>query len=369
MVEYRLIKRSNITKEEENIWRDMCSKTMRFASPILLPQFSAIIDEIRGDVEVLVARENGVPVGFSALHKRSGKIARPAGAPFSDYTAFVSYEGAKISLPDALEAVGIDRLQVIGLVDPYGVCGTIKGEEELAYGIEVHSDVIPNSLSKKHQKNYRRIKRHLIDDYGEEHFIFNDRNEDHFRKMIEFKRKQTVNTGVHDFLGPEWVEKLMEKLFFSNDPEYHGCMITLMTHETPMCFHFGPRVGNRMHPWIATYDQEFFQYSPGQIFLVEILDVLKAQGVEYYDLSVGESRYKSTFSNDSHLVRHGKICRTGLVAKQDSEIWDENTKIGKIHNKLRRRIDQISCLELDLSGRIKGIGFAFANATKRISDK
>lgn len=366
MAKYELINRDAITQEQEAIWRDMCVQTMRFGSPVLVPDFSKLIHEVRGDVDVIVAHESGKPVGFLPIHKRNNHIARPAGAPFSDYTAFISYPDAKISLPDALDAVKVDKLQAIGLIDPYGVCGTIVGNQERAFGICQKSDIIANGSSKKHRKNYNRIKRHLINDYGEEHFVFFDEDEGHFQKMLEFKSAQTRETGVHDFLKPAWVKEFMHKLFLKRDRQFRGAMITLMANNHPICMHFGPSSNGRFHPWIATFDPKFAQYSPGQIFLVEIFPQFKEHGIDYYDLSIGESRYKSTYSNDSQQVTHGKVCRTGIVNQQDKELWNEETKVGKIHNKLLRRFDQIACLELDTMSRLKGAGFAFASAAKRI---
>ncbi|MBN8649588.1 MAG: GNAT family N-acetyltransferase, partial [Caulobacterales bacterium] len=73
---------SEISKQDENIWRDFCSQNEYFKSPLLSPDFFYQIAKVRDDAFVAIYRENGKPIAFLAHHKRPNNFARPIGAPF-----------------------------------------------------------------------------------------------------------------------------------------------------------------------------------------------------------------------------------------------------------------------------------------------
>lgn len=351
---------SEITKQDEDIWRDFCSQHEYFKSPLLSPDFFYQIAKVRDDAFVAIYRENGKPIAFLAHHKRPNNFARPIGAPFSDYSALICAPDCKLRMQDALKLAQIKQFQAIGFIDPYNLCDEFGGEEDDAHGMDLLSDEPAHSTSKKHRKNVNRLRRHLEDNIGTEHFIFDDTNQSHFDEMIALKREQTLRTGVHDFLAPQWVQQLMKNLFEAPRDGLHGSLLTMMAGDMPIAWQFGPRLGDRMHPWIFTYLPQYAQYSPGQIYLMDCADALKEKGVAFNDLSTGTQSYKSTFCNKHFKVKHGTIFADGTIKKPPSG------KIGNLIARFSRRFDQIACLELETSDRIKGALFAIKSAGKRI---
>lgn len=359
--ETQILKASELSLVDENIWRAMCAEHPLFRSPILSPEFFRAVAQVRDDVFVAIIRQDNLPIAFLAHHRRPNNFARPAGAPFADYSALITWPNPPIKMQEALKLIGIDRFQAIGLVDPYGVCGEIGGQEDDAFGIDFTIDGPPNSAGKKQRKNVNRLRRHVAEELGETRFIFDDRNIEHYSKMIAFKRAQTRQTGIHDFLSPPWVVNLMDNLFNADRSGLHGCMLSLMAGETPVAMHYGLKLGDRMHPWIATFDPKYFKYSPGQIFLMDCPNPLAEQKIAYYDLSTGHQHYKSTFTNNSFKVRNVTINAQDIAPKAEPK--------SQLALRLHRRLDQIACLELDNIGRAKGIIFAFLSMTNRISAK
>lgn len=357
----RLVKADAFSKAEEQLWRNMCDQNPLLKSPILGPDFFRIVSQVRDDAFVAIYEKNGEIIGFLGHHRRSNGFARPIGAPFSDYTALITPPNPQIDMRTALVLAKITKFQTIGLVDPYGVCTDTDGIEDEAFGLDLTINDGDNNAGKKQRKNVNRLRRNLEGDFGEVTFVFDDRSLDNFEKMIRLKKAQAKQTGIHDFLGPPWVAKMMQILFNADRSGLHGCMLSLIVDGEQIAAHFGLRLGNRMHPWVATFDPEYFKYSPGQIFLMDCKQPLMDAGITYYDLSTGAQHYKGTFTNTSFSVRHVLI-KDGEKVRIPSTSNQNN-----VVTRLSRRLDQIACLELDFAGRAKGIIHAAANITKRIA--
>ncbi|MFT4075012.1 MAG: GNAT family N-acetyltransferase [Asticcacaulis sp.] len=367
-----LITPSALTDRDIRTWRAMCALTPLFRSPLLSPDFTRAVAMGRDDVFVAVFRQQGQIIGFLPHHRRPHRFARPVGAPFSDYSALITFPDAQLDGRDALKAAGIDRFQAIGLIDPHNLFGDTGGEADMAYGIDLEGAT--DTLSRKHRKNVSRHRRNLIEAHGEIDFIVNDRNRDHFDRMLRLKREQLSQNGLHDFMSPPWAAALLERLFEASPDGLHGSLLTMTIGGKPALFHYGPRLGDRMHPWISAYDPAFGSFSPGSIFLMECQAPLKAAGVSYYDLSTGQSHYKNSFSNLSYPVRHvgiygaspsGRLGRNlSLAAGRLQQAM--GGRVSGAVTRLNRRFDQIACLELDLVGRAKGVAHAVSSIPRRL---
>lgn len=369
MFKCEIIRPSEISERDIDVWLSFQSQTEDFKSPILSPYFSQEIEKVRDDVFLAIIRQDNEAVAFLPFHRRPNNFARPAGAPFSDYTALITAPNPNIKMADVLEMAEIEKFKAIGLLDPYNICEVEDPEIDDSYGIDFCNGGPPNKTGKKQRKNVNRLKRHVEEKVGTPvGFIFDDRDRVHFERMLELKSNQTKVSGIHDFLSPEWVKNFMDNLFNKPREGLYGSMITLTAGSTPISFHFGLKLNNRMHPWIATFDPKYFSLSPGQIFLMDCPSVLKENNIEYYDLSTGHSHYKSTFTNTHKNVVHGKILCSTLKAKAKASNKHEG-KIGDIMARLNRRFDQIASLELDPISRTKGVAYAIMNAAKRVNPK
>lgn len=357
----RVVKADALSKAEVMLWRNMCDQNNLFKSPILGPEFFEIVSQVRNDAFVAIYEKNDEIIGFLGHHRRSNGFARPIGAPFSDYTALITPPNPQIDMRMALELAKITKFQTIGLVDPYGVCADIGGIEDEAFGLDLTINDGDNNAGAKQRKNVRRLRRNLEADFSEVNFVFDDRSADNFKKMIGLKRTQAKQTGIHDFLSPSWVVKMMEILFNADRSGLHGCMLSLIVDGSQIAAHFGLRLGERMHPWVATFDPEFFKYSPGQIFLMDCKQPLMDAGITYYDLSTGAQHYKGTFTNTSFPVRHVLLKAEEKASKL--AVANNNNAL----TRLGRRLDQIACLELDFAGRAKGVIHAAVNFNKRFA--
>ena len=374
MLNCELVRPDALVPRDLESWKAMCRATPLFRSPLLSPEFTRAVATGRDDVYVAIFRYGGEAIGFLPHHRRPHRFARPVGAPFSDYTALITFPDVALNGQTALAAAGINRFQAIGLIDPYNLFGDTGGEADISYGIDLGFDETTNNVTRKHRKNINRHRRNLIEAHGPIEFILTDRNRDHYNLMLRLKRDQLHHNGLHDFLAPPWAADLLDRLFDAPEDDLHGALLTMTIGGKPALFHYGPRLGDHMHPWVSSYDPAFRAYSPGSIFLTDCQAVLKAAGVNYYDLSTGQSHYKNSFSNTAYDVRHVGIYgasasgRFGQTLSQATGRFQQamGDRVSGVVTRLGRRFDQIACLELDLVSRAKGVAHAVSSIPRRL---
>ncbi|MBW8882255.1 MAG: GNAT family N-acetyltransferase, partial [Asticcacaulis sp.] len=102
MLTCTLLKAHDLTARDLTAWRAMAAATEAFASPLLSPEFTRAVAEVRDDVHVAVYRRGAEIVGFLPHHRRPGRFARPAGAPFSDYSALITFPEPELHIREAL---------------------------------------------------------------------------------------------------------------------------------------------------------------------------------------------------------------------------------------------------------------------------
>ncbi len=356
-------------------WRAMTAATEAFASPILSPEFSQAVAAVRDDVHVAVYRRGPEIAGFLPHHRRPGRFARPAGAPFADYSALITFPEPNLHIKEALKLAGVDRLHVAGLVDPYRVFGNRVRSDAVsddAFAMDLREDEPVNNVPKKHLKNINRLRRHLADTVGEPRFVIGDTNRDHYETMLTLKRAQVRQTGLHDFLAAPWVQALLRNLFEAPHSGLHGCLVTLMAGDKPLMYQFGPRLGDRAHPWVSSYDPAYAAFSPGQIFLNDCRQPLKQAGLVWYDLSTGQQHYKPAFCNNHNIVHNATVFSAAPQGRVKSGILVAAKTMQKalgpldgLFERFDRRMDVIASLELDPVERIRGFAYALSAAPKR----
>jgi CelD/BcsL family acetyltransferase involved in cellulose biosynthesis len=372
MLSCDLVKACHLSEADFAAWSHLCTTTPEFSSPLLSPQFFQTIAKVRDDVFVAIYRRKGQAVGFLAHHSRPGRFARPVGAPFCDYCALITPPDPGFCFGQALDLAGIRHFQAIGLVDPYKLCTQTGGELIDAYGIDLSLDRTEYLRAKKHVKNIGRLRRHLEANFGALSFTLRDQNKDHFDTMISLKHAQIERTGLHDFLQPVWVQAMLNQLFLAPEYDLHGSLLTLMSGDHPVMFHYGVRLGGRMHIWLSAYDPQFAAFSPGQIFHNDCQVFLKAQGLSFYDMSSGQSHYKSKFCNVRTQVVNLKISSETQKMRQTHRFLqtvDNRFKVmkpGTLISRFGRRMDQVASLELDGYHRVLGLVQALAASKKRL---
>ena len=349
-------------------WQAMQAAEPAFASPLLGPEFAQAVGAVREDARVAVFRRDGETVGFLAHHRRPSGFARPVGAPFCDYHALVSTPGAALDVSEALAAADLDSLRLTSLIDPFGQFGDAVAEVATAHRIilddtaQAYLDAL-NAGSQNRFKNHRRYRRMMEQDLGPVRLAAHDAVPAAFETLLAWKRRQIAETGVHDFLRPDWARDLMRRLYETRDGAFEGLMISLYAGDRLLAAHFGVRLGGWFHPWIGAFDPDLKAYSPGLVHQIEAIGAMTGLGLRTYDLGPGNEHWKQMFAMDSVEVGSGLATASSLggrLARTCDQVWAAPGA-----GRLRRRLDQINAVELTIGGRLQGAVHAVSALGRR----
>jgi CelD/BcsL family acetyltransferase involved in cellulose biosynthesis len=355
-------------------WRDIQNTTRAFANPLFSQGYVAAVAAVRDDVQVAVYRRTGVAIAFLAFHKRPGGLARPIGAPFSDYQGIVSKGPIGFTGARALALAGLGAIRFNGLVDPFGLfAGVASGVQEafaieLASGAEDYLEAV-RAASPKKFKNYRRLEHRLEREVGPLSLVGEDRSQEAFEAVLAWKSEQFVRTGIQDVLRPVWVRRMMQSLFETSQGEVTGLMVSLYAGQTLVAGHFGIRQGAVFHPWIASANPDFASVSPGQMFLGHAIAAMPRLGLEVYDLGPGHDHYKRPYASLRREIGVGLAVAEGArgrMAGAGEAAWSISG-LGRLAalDKVRRRLDHIAVIDPSPAGRVRGVIEAVQGVGKR----
>lgn len=370
----RLYKPAEMAADDIAAWRQVQADTPAFANPLFSHAFASAVARVRDDVEVAVFRQGAAPVAFLAAHRRPGGLARPIGAPFSDYQGLVSKGAIGLTGSQALERAGLGAIRFNGLVDPFGLFdGVVSGVQE-AYAIELDGDAEAyleaiRAASPKKFKNYRRLEHRLEREVGPLRLVADDRSQEAFDAVLAWKGEQFVRTGIQDVLRPLWVRRMMQSLFETSRGEVTGLLVSLYAGETLVAGHFGIRQGMVFHPWIASANPDFAAASPGQLFLGHAIRAMQGMGVTIYDLGPGHDHYKRPYASVRRDLGVGLAVAQGArgrVAGAGEAAWSISGlgRVGAL-DKVRRRLDHIAVIDPTPAGRVRGVIEAVQAVRKR----
>jgi CelD/BcsL family acetyltransferase involved in cellulose biosynthesis len=364
-----------LTPQDLAAWAEFRAANPAFRSPLLSAEFAQAVSDVRDDARVAVFRRAGRTLGFLAHHRRPAGLARPIGAPWSDYHALVGAPDAEIDGAEALRAAGLSRFRFSGLVDPYGVFASAEADEHEAYLIALAEGTTGEdyweglrAASPKRFKNMRRLEHKLAREVGEPTLVAPDQDQAAFDALLSWKSEQFVRTGLHDVLAPAWSRALMQSLFARREGPLQGLLISLKIGDRPIAAHFGVRLDDAYHPWIAAYDPALSAYSPGLTFISEAIRAMPALGLTSYDMSAGSDHYKRPFASDKAPIREGvlRVAGGGLERSLGRLSHVLGARPARTLRRVGRRIDHIASAELSLSGRVHGLAAALAASSRRL---
>jgi CelD/BcsL family acetyltransferase involved in cellulose biosynthesis len=253
-------------------------------------------------------------------------------------------------------------MAVSGLMDPHGLFATAALEPTLGYRISVKDGGAAKlerlrQANPKWAKNLRRLANKMDRELGPIRFVTGDTSPTALEAVLSLKVEQYHESGLTDVLRPNWVKAMMQDLFTRTDPNFGGCLITLYAGDYMVSGQFGVRQGGWFHPWIASSCPKAHPYSPGIVFLGQMIRYAEDIGIETIDLAQGHSHYKSQFSRNPVTVQTGQVGRRAIPAS--------GVKSGPI-GMVQKRLDLIASVEPDLAGRLHAGWAAVTSAPRRL---
>lgn len=363
----KLVRFQELTTSDLSVWKSLISAQPGYESPFFHPFFTQTVSTVRNDIWVLL-HGRGDQLEFIWPLQKTGHSADPVGAPFSDYHGPILSPDWAGDLESVLAAVGLSSVRFTTLYDPQRRFFDAEIERDGAYICDVSkgADAFFDeqaALYPKHAKKMRRLVRKFEREVGQTEFQFDDKSEEHWQSVISWKRRQYQETGRHDVLAPDWVQKMMKVLWRDGIPECHGVLHTLVYNGRLVAGEFNLASDHVLHGWIPVYDDEFKAYAPGYLILDEIIRAGADRGYQELDLGVSAGHYKKYYSSYQMQVVRGVLRDTtsGLsISKigEDAWRWLEDAHVPKVSNlagKVRRRYAMIRTVETSFSGRMSGM--------------
>jgi len=373
MLQAQILRPAELSRRDRAAWAAFRAETEAFASPLLSFEFAEAVARQRQDAAVAVFSRRGEPAGFLAHHRRPGGLGRPIGAPWSDYQALIAAPGSAIDGMEALRAAGLQAFRFAGLIDPEGVFAEADSAGSEAYHIALAASGEDyweslRAASPKRFKNMRRLEHKLAREMGEVVLVAPDHDPSAFERLLGWKSDQFRRSGLHDVLRPDWSRRFMLQLFETREGPLQGLLITLRVAGRPVAGHFGVRMGDAYHPWIAAYDPALAAYSPGLTFISEAIRAMPRIGLARYDLSAGSDHYKRPFASAVTTVREG-VARLGAPGLAPTLVRLSGLlgpRPADAVRRVERRLDHIAAVDLSFAGRVQGIAQAIAASSRRL---
>ncbi|WP_084399977.1 GNAT family N-acetyltransferase [Henriciella aquimarina] len=371
----RLVRYGDLTAADLDKWRMLCRTHETYDSALLQPEFAYLVACVRDDVRIALYETNERLDAVLAIHLRPDGLARPLGAPFSDYSGPVFHPSSQLVLPDMLSAAGIAAYDAPATPDPWSRIDPPadmleQPESEDSHVIRLNG-VSPATLLEtqraahpKRFKNFRRLASQIQRDIGELQLSWGRPDETTLETLLAFKSEQYRASGYVDLTTATQSRRLLQAVATSE----HGFCLSLKVKDTLVSGHFGVKVGTAFHPWIAAFNPAFGHYSPGNLLLLNALQSLDRMGIETYDLANGHDHYKKYFANASRPAKPVFATGHGLRAWRHTL----NRKVWKLAGanapfsltaRLKRRMDQIAVSEFAVLPRLHAFGYALMSRT------
>ena len=299
-------------------------ETLRARAGLLHPFFSPAwmdsVQDVYGNVEVLVFRRAGDVCGFLPFQRTGWRTAAPAGGHFVDYQGVV---GA--GLPCLAPSVILSAARLESLDLDHGVPGAaawdLSGWKTTASPIIRLAGGFSNLTDGWRQRGsawntLARKERKLVREKGSWRFIPHLADPALLDLLIAWKRAQYRTTGVRDVLAAPADRKLLHHLLHSSGSRrgWEVRLSVLECGDRPIALHLGLREHGIWHYWFPAYDPAWAAFSPGLLLLREMVREACDTGGDTFDLGKGESRYKAEWANGSAALVEGSLTVPGCVA-------------------------------------------------------
>jgi len=143
--------------------------------------------------------------------------------------------------------------------------------------------------------------RERLSESGKVHFVVNPSGAgltDVTERLLALKRQKYLSTGAADFLAEPGVERFYREMMRPDRLGTIGHLSALTVDEVVASAHLGFVTPDRFYYILPAYDDAFRRHRVGHLLLQHLIDRSAAQGLETFDLGVGDNRYKNTWATD-----------------------------------------------------------------------
>ena len=358
-----------LSQKERELWAQFRASNPALYSPYFHLDYTDLVASLRDDVQVVVVYGGDDALAFLPFQGR--RVARPVGAPMTDYHGFIKAPETQILTANILQQAGIGAYHFSALVGKHEDISpqvyTVSAAIDVSVGAKAWREAQDASYT-RHLKNCQKKARRSEREHGLVTLDSLSRNRETFDMMIHWKHEQFKTTGKYDVLSKDWTLNLLTRLWERGPQAELRCdMFALRVGGQLAAINMGLSDGKTYHSWMVSYNPELSHLSPGMQLLEKQLDASDTVGYNILDLGVGIEGYKRSYHGMDITTGQGFIATRGATAALvkaygAAEGLLEKSSIGAISKapgKLRRRYTQIADTDLSASGRIIAMTQAF----------
>ncbi|MFF9069906.1 GNAT family N-acetyltransferase [Streptomyces sp. NPDC014891] len=314
----RVVRPAELGEREIAAWRELRATSGAPANPFMEPEFTRAVGEVRPGARVAVWWQDGEPVGFLPYEKGLLGGGRAIGFGVSDSQGAVLRPGLRPHARAVLRVCGLAVWEFDNLEDGQPVFEGAAaesfaspvidvGEGYAAYEalLRVQSPKFLRTTLAKERKLGRQAD-------GEVRFVFDERDPEALRTLMEWKSAQYRRTGRGDRFAQEWISALVRRLHALRTPGCSGVLSVLYVADRPVAAHFGLRSRTVLSCWFPAYDPAFAKYSPGLVLHLRMAEAAAAAGIGLLDLGRGAAEYKDSLKTGELTVYEGAVVRPGV---------------------------------------------------------
>jgi CelD/BcsL family acetyltransferase involved in cellulose biosynthesis len=355
----RIIKPDQLTGDEIREWTRLVRCNSALCSPFFMPEFTQATGVVHSGVRVVVAEQDGIPVGFLPFQneRRGQRVA--VGGSLNDFQGLISDADADCDFAELLRHAGIDLLNCSKLLDwqaqmsPFILRRNPSPIIDLSAGFEGWESGLKDNGCEQ-LKQLARKERKLGRECGDVRFEFHTTSDSVLQTLVRWKRDQYSRTGELDVFSLNWPAHLLSHLLSSDSP-LQPVLSALYAGKVLVAAHYGLSNASVCHWWFPGYDPEYGKYSPGKILLRHILKESAIRGITRFDFGAGDESYKYSFANNSV-----EICRT-VIDRNAARRW-----LGTrwFRARMALKSSPLGPMFRDMRGRLRGLA---ANLCRRQS--
>jgi len=293
-------------------WAELCDCSRApLNGPFYRPEFSAIVDAVRGDVEVAIVEYSGQVAALLPFHRFRGGLGKPVGLHLNDFQGFIGQLPPAVSAEEViracrLQAWDFDHVPTQQAAFTASAALTdVSPYVDLSDGYEAYEHA--RNARSKHLKDSARRQRRLATEFGELRFEHNTRDPRVLEQLLAWKREQFVRTSVPDVLADGWVQQVVRQIAAQTVPSFSGMTSALWAGDQLIAAESSPRSGSIYHLQWCAYDSAFHAYSPGRLLNESLMRWGVSNGITRIEFGKGDQDYKLRAATGQHLVATGSV--------------------------------------------------------------
>jgi CelD/BcsL family acetyltransferase involved in cellulose biosynthesis len=317
-MQVRVIPGRQLTTDLVQRWSELQRGNPGLQSPYFRPEFTQIVADVRGDVEVAVIEANSIPQAFLPFQRGALGAAQPVAGRLSDFHNWIAAPGFQFDPQELLAQCGLRSFRFDHLLhgadcfQPYIFQHSASPYLDLSQGFP-HYEANRRADNSEMATIKRKLGK-MAREVGPLRLEWSCDCKTALQQLQQWKGEQYVRTGNVDLFTIDWIRQMFDRLLQNATPELGGKLTGLYAGDKLVAAHLGLASAEVLHWWFPAYDRELGRYSPGLVLIYMMAQQANDFGIKRIDLGKGDEEYK--FRIATHVDQVAEGCVDAMRTRQ-----------------------------------------------------